>query len=87
MSRKFGITENMIYPVQNYSSETEKELGIDILTLRTLRQILRCSQDFLQDRVDRDREKLKQARRSTMEIKKRYRGQLSREDTVGEAWS
>jgi len=84
VSKKFGITENLIYPIQNYSSETEKELGIDILTLRTLRQILRCSQDFLEDRVDRDKETLRQARRSTSEIKKRYKGKLSREETVDE---
>eukprot|EP00091_Calanus_sinicus_P011294 TRINITY_DN25603_c0_g1_i1.p1 TRINITY_DN25603_c0_g1~~TRINITY_DN25603_c0_g1_i1.p1 ORF type:complete len:161 (-),score=30.31 TRINITY_DN25603_c0_g1_i1:107-565(-) len=44
---KFGIPENMIFPLRNYCKEIEKELGIDILTLRTLRQILRSSKGFL----------------------------------------
>ena len=72
VSVKFGITQNMIYPVQNYSSETEKELGVDLLALTILRQILRSSKEFLQDRLDRDTEIAKQAKRSIQEIEHRY---------------
>jgi len=56
VSQKFGVAENMVYPVQNYSAGIEKELGIDILNLRALRQILRCSEIALDDMLEREEE-------------------------------
>ena len=49
---KFGINENMVFPVQNYTKEVEKELGIDILMLLTLQQILRNSEDYFTDLLE-----------------------------------
>ena len=63
MADKFGIAESMVFPVQNYSRELEKKMGIDILTLRTLRQILRNSEAFLEELKYKDGEKIKQAQK------------------------
>jgi len=60
VAQKFGVAENSVYPVQNYSVETEKDRAIDILALRTLRQILRCSETFLDDMLERQDEDMKQ---------------------------
>jgi len=49
VSEKFGINENHIHPVRNYTKETEKDLGIDILMLLALQQIQRCSIDFVEN--------------------------------------
>jgi len=47
VSFKLGPQENMVCPVMNYTSQTETEKEIDILTLLVLRQILRnCEQKF-----------------------------------------
>ena len=54
VSEKLGVALNMVYPVQNYSVETAKDRGIEILTLRTLRQIIRCSETFLEDFKERE---------------------------------
>jgi len=47
VSLKLGPQENMVCPVVNYTSQTETEEEIDILTLLVLRQIRRnCQQNF-----------------------------------------
>merc|ERR1711892_844175 len=61
VSAKLGVSEGMISPVQNFSTETEKDMGIDILCLRALRQILRNSKTFLDDLDEREDEERKQA--------------------------
>ena len=53
MSQELGITENMIQPVINYTTEVETQLHTDILILRALRQILRLCTDFLTDKIER----------------------------------
>jgi len=63
VSQKFGVAQNMVFPVQNYSSETDKDQGIDILLLRALRQILRFSKTAIDDMHLREREQLKQEER------------------------
>jgi len=70
VTQKFGVAENMVFPVQNYSSELEKEPGIDILLLRALRQILRCSKTCIDDMVERERNKQKQEKRREAERQK-----------------
>ena len=61
----FGIKENKIHPVRNYTKETECVLEMSILTLRGLRQIVRLSGDFLTDMIARKKSDLKQ-------LKKKY---------------
>jgi len=75
VTQKFGVAENMVFPVQNYSSELENEMGIDILMLRALRQILRCSETCVDDMCERDlrrqkKEKKKEAAKQEEEKKK-----------------
>merc|ERR1711892_321847 len=70
VTQKFGVAENMVFPVQNYSSELEKEPGIDILLLRALRQILRCSKTCIDDMVEREKGKHKQEKRREKEHQK-----------------
>merc|ERR1711892_635869 len=70
VTQKFGVAQNMVFPVQNYSSELEKEPGIDILLLRALRQILRCSKTCIDDMVERERNKQKQEKRREAERQK-----------------
>ena len=53
VSQELGITENMIHPVINYTTDVECQLHTDILILRALRQILRLSTDFLTDKIER----------------------------------
>ena len=53
MSQELGITENMIQPVINYTTDVETQLHTDILILRALRQILRLCTDFLTDKIER----------------------------------
>ena len=60
VSEMFGIKANQINPVRNYNSQTECVLEMDILTLRALRQILRYSQTYLKDMLEREEEKDKQ---------------------------
>ena len=42
---------NMIQPIRNYNTQVECNDAMDILILRALRQILRYSQDYLEDKV------------------------------------
>ena len=51
MSETLGINNNKILPVQNYKTQVECDINMDILTLRALRQILRFSKDFLRDKT------------------------------------
>jgi len=57
LSQKLGIAQNTIYPVQNYSIETEKDQVIDILALFALRQVLRCAETSIDDMLQRDKKK------------------------------
>ena len=52
MGKKFGTPANHIFPVRNYSIETECNQSIDILNLRVQRQILRYSSEYLMDKLD-----------------------------------
>jgi len=71
VSRKLGVAKNMVYPVANYSSDTEKDLGMDILTLRALRQIRRCSETTLDHMLERQEEEEDQAeQRKQVRMKK-----------------
>merc|ERR1711892_57102 len=71
VSRKLGVAKNMVYPVANYSSDTEKDLGMDILTLRALRQIRRCSETALDHMLERQEEEEDQAeQRKQVRMKK-----------------
>ena len=47
-----GMNPNQVFPVRNYSFETECDLHIDILNLRAQRQILRNSGEYLEDKLD-----------------------------------
>jgi len=60
VSKELGVSEGDIFPVQNYSIETEKDRGVDVLALRALRQILRSSETFLDDMVDQEDERVRQ---------------------------
>jgi len=52
LGKKFGTPANHIFPVRNYSIETECNQSIDILNLRVQRQILRYSSEYLMDKLD-----------------------------------
>jgi len=52
VSERFGIPQSLIYPVRNYDRQTECEQDIDILILRALRQIVRNSEAFLEDKIE-----------------------------------
>lgn len=54
VAEKFGVAENMVFPIQNYNKEWEKVTGMDILILRVLRQILRHSESALDDLIDKE---------------------------------
>jgi len=69
VTHKFGVAQNMVFPVQNYSSETENDMGIDILLLRTLRQILRCSKTCIEDMIEREQGKQRQDERREAALK------------------
>jgi len=70
-THKFGVAQNMVFPVQNYSSETENHMGIDVLLLRTLRQILRCSKTCIEDMIEREKGKQKQDERREAALQER----------------
>ena len=42
---------SMIQPIRNYNTQVECNDAMDILVLRALRQILRYSQDYLEDKI------------------------------------
>ena len=60
VSRKLELNPNRVFPVRNYSVETECDLHIDILNLRAQRQILRSSTVYLKDKNKVDRINLKE---------------------------
>ena len=49
----------MIQPIRNYNTQVECNEAMDILVLRALRQILRYSQDYLEDKIARRKEKMR----------------------------
>ena len=51
ISEELGILPNMIQPIRNYNTQVECNDAMDILILRALRQILRYSQDYLEDKI------------------------------------
>ena len=71
---KFGITENRIHPVRNYSSQTECVNAMDILILRGLRQLVRNSKAFLKDTVERRKSGEMQRQREEAALKQRKKG-------------
>ena len=68
VSEKFGIPENRIHPVRNYKTQTRCVMEMNILTLMTLRQILRYSEDFLKDKKERRVAKVKAWRMESAEM-------------------
>jgi len=88
VSHTFGINKAQIYPVRNYSEETDCSRAMDILILRVARQIVRNSKDYLDDKIDRKAEGLKNARKklAAMEINEKKKkakkgGNTSDEDS------
>ena len=59
ISEELGILPNMIQPIRNYNTQVECNEAMDILVLRALRQILRYSQDYLEDKIARRKEKMR----------------------------
>ena len=51
IGEELGILPNMIQPIRNYNTQVECNDAMDILILRALRQILRYSQDYLEDKI------------------------------------
>ena len=49
----------MIQPIRNYNTQVECNEAMDILVLRALRQILRYSQDYLEDKIAIRKEKMR----------------------------
>merc|ERR1711892_1189545 len=69
VSHTFGINKAQIYPVRNYSEETDCSRAMDILILRVARQIVRNSKDYLDDKLDREAEDLKNAKKKLAGMK------------------
>ena len=67
----FGINLNQIFPVRNYSVETECELDTDLLILRAQRQVLRNSEDYLLDKIARREASDKILKKKVREMEKR----------------
>ena len=59
ISEELGILPNMIQPIRNYNTQVECNEAMDILVLRALRQILRYSQDYLEDKIAIRKEKMR----------------------------
>ena len=70
MSKIFGINQTQIYPVRNYSNQTDVETEIDILILTVARQIVRNSQDFLLDKLERKEVEKKNFEKKMAEMKR-----------------
>merc|ERR550519_2315325 len=68
VSRKLELNPNRVFPVRNYSVETECDLHIDILNLRAQRQILRNSRMYLKDKIKVNRAKVKNMERQMKEL-------------------
>ena len=71
VSEIFGIKANQINPVRNYNTQTECILSMDILTLRALRQILRYSNTYLKDVIEREEEQNRQLDQKLAERQKK----------------
>ena len=71
VSKKFGITLSKIFPVSNYSVQTECEVETDLLILRAQRQILRNSEDYLLDKIERRKASDKILKKKVKEMEKR----------------
>ena len=69
MSFKLGLNPNQVFPVRNYSIETECDLHIDILNLRAQIQILRNSRMYLKDKIKVNRSRMKTMSRQMKELK------------------
>ena len=59
VSSVLGLNPNQVFPVRNYSIETECDLHMDILNLRAQMQILRNSKMYLKDKIKVNRAKAK----------------------------
>jgi len=70
VSKIFGINQTQIYPVRNYSNQTDVETEIDILILTVARQIVRNSKDFLLDKLERKKGERKNLEKKIAEMKK-----------------
>ena len=46
-----GLQRNKIFPVKNYESETVPDQNLEILILLAVRQMLRFSQDFVEEKI------------------------------------
>jgi len=68
VSYKLGLNPNQVFPVRNYSIETECDLHMDILNLRAQIQILRNSKMYLKDKIKVNRAKVKNMRRQMNEL-------------------
>ena len=84
VSKIFGINQTQIYPVRNYSNQTDVETEIDILILTVARQIVRNSQDFLLDKLERKEVEKKNLEKKIAEMKrnknKRRSGKVNSSD-------
>ena len=61
-----GLNQNHVFPVRNYSIETECDLHMDILNLRAQLQILRNSKTHLRDKF-----KLEESKRRNKSARER----------------
>ena len=68
VSFKLGLNPNQVFPVRNYSIETECDLHIDILNLRAQIQILRNSRMYLKDKIKVNRSRMKTMSRQMKEL-------------------
>ena len=52
VSQLLGLPENQILPTKNYMTEIELKEYVSILALLTIRQILRASEDYMENFLD-----------------------------------
>ncbi|KAL3875137.1 hypothetical protein ACJMK2_038065 [Sinanodonta woodiana] len=52
VSQVMGLPRGHVLPLKNYERELELDINVNILALLALRQILRCSQDFMFNFLD-----------------------------------
>merc|ERR1711892_418354 len=90
VSKLFGINQSQIYPVRNYNKQTECEQDIDILILRVVRQIVRNSEDILEDKSaireleDKEDNKERKGRKKKEGNRKKKAAHSSDEDSGSE---